>query len=473
MKSTRRLVLNPDRFFDPHPTVRTIGRKLYRSVKNLPIISPHGHVDPNIFVENKPFSNPTELFILPDHYIYRMLYSQGIPLESVGIRPQDGSPCETDARKIWKLFGEHYYLFQGTPTRAWLDFEFSIVFGIKKRLTGKTALQIYDEISEKLQKPAFRPRKLFERFKIAVLTTTDPATDALEAHKKIRASGWKGRVIPCFRPDGVTNPKAKNWRANIDVLGERAGMEITSYRRYIEAIENRRSFFRSMGAVSTDHDVNLPSIRGLTEGEAERLFQKAMRGEATNDDAQIFSGHILMEMARMSIEDGLVMQIHSGIERNHNRAIYERFGPDRGSDIPVSIDYTRGFRELLNKYGNDPRLTLIVFTVDESTYSRELAPLAGHYPALKLGPPWWFLDSIEGMKRYREMVTETAGIYNTVGFNDDTRAFVSIPARHDLSRRIDSNFLAGLVARHVIDMDQALEMGYDLANGLVKKAYKL
>jgi glucuronate isomerase len=472
-KSQPHLALKPDRFFDPNPTVRAIARKLYLSVKKLPIISPHGHVDPNIFVENNPFPNPTELFLIPDHYIYRMLYSQGIPIESLGIRPLDGATPETNAKKIWKLFGDHYHLFRGTPTGAWFNYELSEVFGIKKRLTGSTAIEIYETINEKLQRPKFRPRALFDQFNIAVLSTTDAATDSLEPHQKIRASGWKGNIIPCFRPDGVTDLKAKNWKANIDLLTQRSGIDVSSYSRFIQALENRRAFFKSMGAVSTDHGVSSPYTHEFTKGEGERIFQRALMGQATVEDAAQFTAHMLMEMARMSIEDGLVMQIHPGSDRNHNRALYEKYGTDKGCDIPMQTEYTHNLKELLNKYGNDPKLTVIVFTLDESTYARELAPLAGHYPAMKLGPSWWFHDSIEGMMRFRSMVTETAGIYNTAGFNDDTRAFVSIPARHDLSRRVDSNFLAGLVARHIVELDEAQEMIYELANGLVKKAYKL
>jgi glucuronate isomerase len=473
MKSTQPLTLHADRFFDPNPSVRSIARRLYQSVKDLPIISPHGHVDPNIFVENKPFPNPTELFLIPDHYIFRMLYSQGISLESLGIPAMDGSRGESDPRKIWKQVGDHYYMLRGTPTGAWLNHEFSAVFGIKKRFNGTTALAIYDEINEKLQTAKFRPRTLFERFKIAVLSTTDAATDTLEPHRKLRESGWKGNIIPCFRPDGVTDLKARNWKSNIDLLSQRSGIEATSYSRFIQALENRRAFFKSMGAVSTDHGVATPYTHEFTKGEGERIFQRALMGQATADDAALFTGHMLMEMARMSVEDGLVMQIHPGSDRNHSRKLFEKYGPDKGCDIPTSTEYTQNLKELLNKYGNDSRLTVIVFTLDETTYSRELAPLAGCYPAMKLGPAWWFHDSIEGMMRFRSMVTETAGIYNTVGFNDDTRAFVSIPARHDLSRRVDSNFLAGLVAKHIIEKDEAAAMIYDLANGLVKKAYKL
>ncbi len=472
-KPQPRLTLKADRFFDPNPAVRAVAQKLYQTIKNLPIISPHGHVDPNLFVENKPFPNPTELLLIPDHYIYRMLYSQGIPMESLGVRPLDGSSTETNAKKIWKLFGENYYLFRGTPTGMWLSHEFSEVFGIRKRFTGSTAIEIYDEINEKLQLPKFRPRALFERFNIAVLSTTDTATDTLEGHQKIKASGWKGNIIPCFRPDGVTDLKARNWKSNIELLSERSGIDVTSYSRFIQALENRRAFFKSMGTVSTDHGVSSPYAHEFTKGEGERIFQRALMGQTTSEDAAHFTAHMLMEMARMSIEDGLVMQIHPGSDRNHNRLIYDKYGSDKGCDIPMQAEYTHNLKALLNKYGNDLRLTVIVFTLDEATYSRELAPLAGHYPAMKLGPPWWFHDSIEGMMRFRSMVTETAGIYNTVGFNDDTRAFVSIPARHDLSRRVDSNFLAGLVARHIIELDEAQEMIFDLANGLVKKAYKL
>ncbi|MBF8294723.1 MAG: Glucuronate isomerase [Bacteroidetes bacterium] len=473
MKPAPRLTLNENRFFDPNPSVRKIARGLYESVRHLPIVSPHGHVDPNIFVENKPFSNPTELFLIPDHYIYRMLYSQGIPLELMGIPPLDGPPSERDVRKIWKLFAENYYLFRGTPTGAWLDYEFSVVFRVKKKLTAATAHHIYDEIYEKLQLPKFRPRALFEKFKIEVLSTTDASTDTLEPHQILRSSGWKGKVIPCFRPDGVTNLKAKNWKESLQLLGERVGKEVTSYSRFIEALENRRTFFKSMGAVSTDHGVGSPHTHELTLGEAEMMFQRALKGGATDQDAVLFTAHMLMEMARMSVEDGLVMQIHPGSDRNHNRKIHEKYGTDKGCDIPMQTEFTHNLKELLNKYGNDPRLTVIVFTLDETTYARELAPLAGHYPAMKLGPAWWFHDSIEGMARYRSMVTETAGIYNTAGFNDDTRAFVSIPARHDLSRRVDSNYLAELVARHIVDLNEAEQMSVDLAYGLAKKTYKL
>jgi len=465
--------LHPDRFFDSDPIIRAYAREIYDHIKSLPIISPHGHVEPQIFVDNKPFENPTKLFITPDHYLFRMLYSQGIPMEALGVPSVNGTKVEQDPRKIWRLFAENYFLFLGTPTGVWLNHEFSVVFGIKEKINGKNADKIYDEINEKLQSPEFLPRRLFEKFKIELLSTTDASTDNLDPHRKIKESGWNGRIIPCFRPDAVTDLSNPTWKANIDLLGQVCGYEISSYKKYIRALEERRAFFKSMGCTSTDHGVFSAYTHQLTDEEAENIFQRALMKKSNSEDAKLFTAHMLMEMARMSTEDGLVMQIHPGSFRNHNQIVYENFGPDKGADIPKQEEYTFNLRELLNKYGNNPSFTVIVFTLDESTYSRELAPLAGHYPAMKLGPAWWFHDSIEGMTRYRQMVTETAGFYNTVGFNDDTRAFVSIPARHDLARRVDSNYLAGLVARHIISIEEAIKVAEDLTYNIVKKTYKL
>ncbi|MFC1490735.1 glucuronate isomerase [Candidatus Latescibacterota bacterium] len=467
------LTLNEDRFFDSDPSIRKIARELYAHVRDLPIVSPHGHIDPGIFADNRPFPNPAELIIIPDHYIFRMLYSQGIELESLGIPRVGSRNTITDSRKIWQLFCDNYYLFSGTPTGVWLTHELSVVFGIDEKPSSDSAMRIYNQISEKLETPEFLPRAMFDSFNIEVLTTTDAATDTLENHTIIKESGWNGKIIPCLRPDNVVNLTAPNWAENIETMGALSGIEIDSYQKFITALEDRREFFISMGATSTDQGVLSPCTHQLTDSEAERLFEKALKNEATDQDAFFFNAHMLMEMARMSIEDGLVMQIHPGSVRNHNKDIFSKFGPDMGCDIPVQTEYTKNMFELLNKYGTNPKLSLIVFTLDESSYSRELAPLAGHYPAMKLGPSWWFHDSIEGMKRFREQTTETAGIYNTVGFNDDTRALPSIPARHDLSRRVDSNYLAGLVARHIIDMDDALRMIKALAYDLAKTSYKL
>jgi len=466
------LELNEDRYFSSDPEQRKIARQLYEQVKELPLVCPHGHVDPRLFAENVPFHDPAELLIIPDHYLFRMLYSQGIPLESLGVPRIDNGPSEKDRRKIWQIVSENFYLFRGTPTGNWLKHELYEVFGIRKRLADETAMEIYDEITEELKKPENLPRAMFERFNIEVLSTTDSPTDTLNHHKKIKDSDWTGRIIPAFRPDNVTDFMYRNWRENIDILSQMSNIDCTNYYGFIQALEERRRFFKEMGATSTDQGVLTPFTIELEDNEAARLFEKAIKGEAKPEDARLFTGHMIMEMARMSIEDGLTMQIHPGVLRNHNENIFNKFGLDKGCDIPMATNYVDNLKPLLNKFGNDPRLNLIIFTIDETTYSRELAPLAGHYPAMKLGPAWWFHDSREGMLRYREMTTETAGFYNTVGFNDDTRAFPSIPARHDVARRVDCRFLAGLVAEHVLDMDEAEEVIIDLSYNLVKKNYK-
>jgi len=473
MVKPTRSTLQSDRYFDPDPQQRAIARTLYSAIADLPLVCPHGHVDPRTFADSEfDLGTPADLFLIPDHYIFRMLYSQGISLERMGIPTLDGSEVETDHRRIWQLFGENFHLFRGTPTGMWLTQELHSVFGVDEKLNRESAQSIYDHIDEQLKKPEFRPRSLFERFNIEVLATTDAATDALDHHRAIQESGWAGRVVPTFRPDGVVNIDRPDWRENIDLLADVCGFEISSVSRLVQALEQRRSFFKEMGATATDHAALRPYTSELSLSEADEILRRALAGTANEDDATRFTGHLLMENARMSIEDGLVMQLHVGSYRNHNRAIFERFGADKGADIPIPHEFTRNLAPLLNKYGNDPRLTLILFTLDESTYARELAPLAGHYPAVRLGPPWWFNDSFNGMRRYRDLVMETAGLHNTVGFNDDTRAFPSIPARHDLARRVDADWIAGLVVRGIVDMADAEEMALDLAYRLVKRAYK-
>lgn len=467
-----RYELHPDRFFDPDLSVRTAARAIYECISVLPIVSPHGHVDPALFADNKPFPNPAELFIIPDHYLFRMLYSQGIPLASLGIPSINGSAVEKDPRKIWQLFCNNYHLYSGTPTGVWLDYELNVILDIKEKPDAKNGLRIYDEITEKLASPEFLPRTLYKKFNIEVLSTTDTAIDPLTEHQKILNSGWDGRIIPSFRPDVITDLANVKWRDNIRVLENQAGFPVDNFENYLKAVRLRRTYFKERGATSTDHGVFLPYTHELTNEQAAALFTRALAGTATPEDAVDFNAHMLMEHAKMSCEDGLVMQLHSGCFRNHNRKLFELHGADKGHDIPVPTEYTENLRELLNTYGTNPDFTIIIFTLDESTYSRELAPLAGHYPSMKLGPAWWFNDSINGMTRYRQMVTETAGFYNTVGFNDDTRAFLSIPARHDVARRIDANYLGGLVARHIISIDEAIRIGKDLTYALVKKAYK-
>ncbi len=467
------LRLHPDRLFPTDPDARSIARRLYATVADLPIISPHGHTNPRWFAEDTAFPDPAALFIVPDHYLLRMLYSQGIPLETLGVASTDAPEAVPEPRDIWRTFAGHYYLFRGTPSRMWLDYVLSEVLGITERLSAETADRIYDAIAVRLTDPDMRPRALFDRFGIEVLATTEAPLDDLRHHRAIAESNWGGRVITAFRPDPVVDPEFEGFHDNVVRLGELTGQDTATWRGYLAALAERRRFFAEHGCTSTDHGHPSATTADLDRDDCEVLFDKCLRQQATHEDAELFRGQMLTEMARMSLEDGLVMQIHPGSVRNHNATVFARFGRDMGADIPGRTDYVRALKPLLDRFGNEPDLTVILFTLDETSYSRELAPLAGHYPILKLGPAWWFHDSPEGMMRYRHMTTETAGFYNTVGFNDDTRAFLSIPARHDMARRIDCAYLAGLVAEHRLDEDEAQEVAADLAYHLAKRAYKL
>jgi glucuronate isomerase len=471
------LTLHPDRHFDPDPTVRAAARTIYEATRDLPIVSPHGHVDPALLAEDHPFPEPTELLVTPDHYIFRMLYSQGIGLDELGIPRADGTRADVDPRAAWRLFCAHYHLFAGTPTRAWLDYELHEVFGVRVQPSAETADRVYDQIAERLASPEYRPRALFDRFGIEVLATTDAATDDLRHHRAIREANaggeWGGRVVPTFRPDAVMQIARPGWEETLRALEDAVGSSVPDYTAFLDALRQRRAAFQALGAVATDHGATTPQTAWLPVGEAQRLFERARAGEATADDEEAFTAHFLMEMAQMSVEDGLVMQLHAGAFRDHNAPLAVRYGADKGADIPLRTEWTRSLRSLLEAFGNDARFRLVAFTLDEATYARELAPLAGHYPALVLGPAWWFHDSVEGMRRFRERTTETAGIYNTAGFNDDTRAFCSIPARHDLARRIDANYLGGLVARHQISSAEGERMGRALAYDLPKRTYRI
>ncbi len=466
--------LNPDRFFSPDPSQRNTARQLYKGIQDLPLICPHGHVDPRLFADpDTQFGSPTALLLIPDHYVFRMLYSQGYKLEDLGIPRKDGRETESDHRTIWQIFADNFHLFRGTPTGTWLVDEFTNVFGITEKLTSANAQEIYDHIDANLKSPAFKPRELYKRFNIEVLCTTDSANDTLEYHQQIRASGWDGRILPTFRPDAVVNIDTPGWKAEIEALEEITHHPISDYQTFISALESRRTYFKSMGATATDHAALTALTLELTPTEADTIFQRALKGQATPKDAACFTAHMLVEMARMSTEDSLVMQMHVGSYRDHNPAVFQQFGSNMGADIPIASEFTRNLKPLLDRFGADPRLTLIVFNLDEATYGRELAPLAGHYPAIKLGPPWWFHDSLNGMRRYFDRIVETAGIYNTTGFNDDTRAYPSIPARHDVWRRAACDWVAGLLVRHIIDEDDAYEMARSLAYDLAKSAYKL
>jgi glucuronate isomerase len=466
-------LINPDLLFPPEPGVRSIARGLYTTVKDLPIVSPHGHTDPRWYALNEPFPDPARLLIVPDHYIFRMLFSQGISLESLGVPRLDGAPVESDGRAIWRIFAQNYHLFRGTPTRLWMDYVLSALFGVEAPLTPATADATYDAVAEKLAEDAYRPRALFERFNIEAIATTEGALDDLRWHQIIRDSGWSGRVVTAYRPDSVIDPDFEGFSDNVDRLAELTGTDTGTWKGYLDAHRTRRTFFKTYGATSTDHGHPSAETANLSDAAAEELFNRIRRGSTDERERRLFRAQMLTEMAKMSLDDGLVMQIHPGSQRNHSAAIMARFGRDKGFDIPTHTDYVAALRPLLDAVGLEPNLTVIVFTLDETSYARELAPLAGVYPALRLGPAWWFHDSPEGMRRFREMTTETAGFYNTVGFNDDTRAFPSIPARHDIARRVDCAFLARLVAEHRLREDEAYELATELAYTLAKKAYRL
>ena len=467
------MILHPDRLLPADPETRAVAKRLFERVEGLPIVSPHGHTDPRWFAENAAFADPAQLFVIPDHYVFRMLHSQGVPLEALGVPRRDGGAVETDPRAIWRLFAHNYHLFRGTPTRMWLDHAFSSLFGLTERLHAGNADAVYDRIDAALKTPAFRPRALFERFNIEVIATTESPLDDLRWHAMLRDSGWQGRVITAYRPDPVIDPEFEGFQANLQRFAEITGEDAFSWSGYLAAHRKRRGYFRSYGATSTDHGHPSARTANLPPHEAEALFGRVSSGKASTEDAELFRAQMLTEMALMSIDDGLVMQIHPGSFRNHDAGIFARFGRDKGADIPSQTDYVRALKPLLDRAGGNLGLTIILFTLDETAYSRELAPLAGHYPCLKLGPAWWFFDAPEGMRRFRELTTETAGFYNTVGFNDDTRAVPSIPARHDVARRVDCAYLAELVTTHRLDEAEAHEVAYDLAYRLAKSAYKL
>ncbi|MFT4045362.1 MAG: glucuronate isomerase [Solimonas sp.] len=468
------LRLHEDRLFPAEAGTREIARRLYAEVKHLPIISPHGHTDPSWFSNNEKWVNATELLLVPDHYVFRMLYSQGVDLETLGIPERGGFRPKVDPREAWRVFAKHFYLFRGTPSWIWLNHTFTTVFGIDKRLEAETSDYYYDTITAALQTDAYRPRALFERFNIELIATTEGPTDTLEHHEKVQASGWTGgKVITAYRPDAVIDPEHEAFKPALEQFAQITGEDVYTWKGYLNAHRKRRQDFIKVGATSTDHGHASASTANLSPAEAEALFAKVLKGPVSAAEAEQFRGQLLTEMAGMSIEDGLVMQIHPGAYRNHNRYIFEHYGRDKGADMPSQTEYVRALQPLLDKHGTDKRLSIILFTLDETSYARELAPLAGHYPTLRLGPAWWFHDSPEGMRRFREQTTETAGFYNTVGFNDDTRAFFSIPARHDVARRVDCAFLAGLVAQHRMDEDEAREVVIDLTYDSPKRAYKL
>jgi glucuronate isomerase len=472
MPASAPLVLSPDRLLPADPGTRAVARRLYDTVRGLPILSPHGHVDARLLVEDAPFRDPASLLVTPDHYVTRLLHAAGVPLSALGVGRSDLD--EDESRQVWRTLCANWHLFRGTPSRYWLETTLADLFDVTLRPSAQTADDVYDQIAQRLAKDAYRPRALFDRFGIEVLATTDDPCDDLAAHAVLAADrGFAGRVLPTFRPDRYLEPASPGWIADVARLGEVSGVDTGSYAGWVAAIENRREHFRAHGAVSADHSLEDVGTEPLAAAEAERIYGAALAGAVDAADAVALRRHMLLEMARMSCDDGLVMTLHPGVRRNHHRPTSDALGPDTGHDIPLRGDFTDPLRPLLERFGTHPNLHLVLFTLDESVFSRELAPLAGFYPSVYVGAPWWFLDAPEAVRRFRSAVTETAGFSRTSGFIDDTRAFCSIPARHDMSRRLDAGYLARLVAEHQLDEDEAQDTIVDLVVGRPREVFKL
>jgi glucuronate isomerase len=464
---------HPDRLLPADSGTRAIARDLLAEVQNLPILSPHGHVPAEMIADDTPFPDPTALLVTPDHYVTRLIHTAGVPLEELGV-----GPAKADSRSAWRRFAQAWPLFDGTASGYWLRSEFEHVFGLPAPLVDSLphggADAVYDAISAKLAEPGFRPRQLFKEFDIEVMATTDDPLDSLEAHSRLAEDfSFSGRVVPTFRPDAYLNPAHPDWLERVRRLTDEASDGVEGFAGYLRALENRRSYFIEHGAVSADHGVRTPHTLKLERAEAEALFDVARRGQATPAQQRAFEAHMLYQMARMSVEDGLVMTVHPGSSRNHHGPTFEQFGPDTGHDIPFAIDYTENIRAVLQDFGTAKGFHLVLFTLDETVFSRELAPLAGFYPSVFVGAPWWFLDAPDAMLRFRSAVTETAGFSRTSGFIDDTRAFCSIPARHDASRRVEAAFLARLVAEHRITESRAHELIIDIVDGAPRRVFKL
>jgi glucuronate isomerase len=467
------LELHPDRALPFPAEQRSVAREIYAATKDLPLICMHGHVEPDVFADDPPFADPAQLLIVPDHYVFRMLASQGIEPARLGVPRLDGGSSETDSRTIWRTFCENWKLFRGTPSRYWLEHELVEVFGVDQVPSAETADAIYDQIADCVADPAFRPRALLDRFHIEVISTTDPATSDLRQHAKLAADGLGERVLPTFRPDAVVYLDRPNWRADVESLAAISGVDTSTYDGFLDALRARRAAFVEAGGRATDHGHLFADTTPMEPPAAAELYARVLGGgEPSDAEVAAFAANMLYLSAEMSCDDGLVMQIHPGVLRDHNRAIWQTYGQDKGYDIPIQTEFTRALRPMLDRFGTDPRFRVILFTVDETTYSRELAPIAGTYPSVRLGAPWWFLDSPEGMRRFREFAVETAGFYNTSGFVDDTRAFASIPARHDLFRRVDAGYLSRLVLEERLNLDEAIETAIDLTYNLPKESYR-
>ncbi|WP_280400198.1 glucuronate isomerase [Nocardia carnea] len=463
---------HPDRLFPADPGVRAVAQRLHRAIRDERIISPHGHVDARLLADDEPFPDPAGLLITPDHYVTRLLHANRIPLDRLGVGR--GELSEAQARAVWRSVCENWEVFRGTPVRYWFDVELAEIFGITERPTRHNADMLYDRIADRLRQPEYRPRRLYERFGIDVLATTDDPCDDLSAHARLAADpGWNGRVVPTFRPDRYLEPATPGWRQAVDRLAAVSEADTGDYDGYLAALEKRRRYFVAHGATATDHSHEDVQTHPLGAAEARRIYRAARAGAVTAAEAVAFRRHMVFEMARMSTDDGLVMMLHPAVRRNHHGPTAAAFGSDTGHDLPLRVEFVDGLRPLLENFGTHPNLNLVLFTLDETTYSREIAPLAGFYPTVFAGAPWWFLDAPDAIGRFHRAVTETAGYRKLAGFVDDTRAFCSIPARHDMARRLDAAALAHLVAEHRLGEDEAVVIAGELVREQPRRVFKL
>jgi glucuronate isomerase len=466
------LELHPDRLLPSEPGLRAIARQLYETVAELPITSPHGHVPAEWLAQDIPFTDPTSLLITPDHYVNRLMHAHGVELSALGVGRR--SLSEDESRAAFRTLCAHWDIYRGTPVRLWFDTQLAEIFGVTVRPSSETADQIYDQIATCLSSPEFTPRALYDRFNIEVLATTDDPCDDLAAHQYLtRDETWHGRVIPTFRPDKYLEAAQPTWNADVDRLAEASGIDTDDYAGLISALESRRQYFKNAGAVSSDHSHIDARAEPLDGPEAVRIYAAARAGTASEVETTALRRHLVLEMARMACDDGLVMTLHPGVRRNHHLPTFEQYGADVGTDIPIQMEFTDALRPMLNRYGTHPNFQLVIFTIDETVFSREIGPLAGFYPSVFAGVPWWFIDAPEAIRRYRAAITESAGFAKTSGFIDDTRAFCSIPARHDMSRRLDAGFVAQLVAEHRLTDSEAVQVMHDLVVTNPRRAFKL
>ncbi|MDP9735598.1 glucuronate isomerase [Curtobacterium sp. 260] len=474
--TTTPLAPHPDRLFPADPGTRSVARTVYEAVRDAPIISPHGHVDAALIADDQPFPDPAALLVAPDHYVLRLLHANGVGLQELGRRDLTGTHPDPDGREVWRRLAEHWDDFAGTPVRYWFETELHDVFGLTEQPSAANADAQYDRIAAALATPALRPRALFDSFGIEVLATTDGPADDLAAHARLAADpSFTGRVLPTFRADAVFDPSRPDWRHVVASIGEASGIDTGTHDGLLAALRDRRRYFIEHGATATDTGVLDAGSAPLSTTERSRIHAAAMQGPSgvSAAEAVAYRHDMLYRWAEMSVDDGLVMQLHPGVLRNHHTPTLERFGPDTGHDLPAVGAFTEPLRPLLEAFGTAPGFHLVLFTVDETVFSREIGPLAGFYPAVYAGAPWWFIDTPAAIGRYRAAVTDSAGFTKTSGFIDDTRAYCSIPARHDMARRADAAYLASLVVSHQLSEEDAVRAARRIVSDIPRATFKL